>query len=287
MILYLEKFRLPSREAEYSFFAGQPLTCYNTYYPFEVFTEREVPELIFEPITFFYGGNGSGKTTMLNVIAEKIGAVRDTPFNHSTFFGDYVDSCKETWAYGYSHQDSMVITSDDVFDYIFNIRAMNEGIDVKRVRMLDEYSKLRYSNFKMRSLADYEELKRVNSARFNTKSEFVRKEAGGNIRELSNGESALMYFSEKIQNNRIYLLDEPENSLSAEYQKELLKFITDSARFFNCQFIIATHSPFLLSAEGALIYDLDSDPVEAKKWTELGNVRSYYNFFKEHENEFH
>ena len=32
----------------------------------------------FEDITILYGGNGSGKTTALNVIAEKIGAKRDT-----------------------------------------------------------------------------------------------------------------------------------------------------------------------------------------------------------------
>ena len=37
--------------------------------------------------------------------------------------------------------------------------------------------------------------------------------------------------------------------------------------------------------KGAKVYDLDSTPVEAKKWTELENVLTYYRFFKEHENE--
>ena len=107
-----------------------------------------------------------------------------------------------------------------------------------------------------------------------------------NVREHSNGESAFIYFSEKIQENGLYLLDEPENSLSPERQQELLRFLEDSARFFGCQFIIATHSPFLLSMRGARIYDLDEDPVEVKRWTELANVRAYYAFFKEHEREF-
>ena len=53
-----------------------------------------------------------------------------------------------------------------------------------------------------------------------------------------------------------------------------------------CQFVISTHSPFLLSMKGAKIYDLDSDPVDVKKWTELGNVRAYYEFFKSHQSEF-
>lgn len=67
---------------------------------------------------------------------------------------------------------------------------------------------------------------------------------------------------------------------------ELCQFIADSARFFGCQFVISTHSPFLLSMRGAKIYDLDSDPVDIRKWTELKNVRTYYRFFREHEWEF-
>ena len=67
---------------------------------------------------------------------------------------------------------------------------------------------------------------------------------------------------------------------------ELKKFIEDSVRFYNCQFIISTHSPFLLKLMDAKIYDLDEVPVKTKKWTELSNVLVYYNFFKEYEDEF-
>lgn len=84
----------------------------------------------------------------------------------------------------------------------------------------------------------------------------------------------------------VYILDEPENSLSPQRQLELIKFIEDSARYFGCQFIISTHSPFLLAIKGAKIYDLDEYPVSVKKWTELESVRCYYNFFKGHEHEF-
>ena len=107
-----------------------------------------------------------------------------------------------------------------------------------------------------------------------------------NVREHSNGESALLYFADKIKDNALYLLDEPENSLSPDKQQELLKLIEDSARFFGCQFIIATHSPFLLSMRGAKIYDMDEEVVDVKRWSELKNVRIYYEFFKAHEQEF-
>ena len=104
--------------------------------------------------------------------------------------------------------------------------------------------------------------------------------------EWSNGESALMFWEREIEENSIYILDEPENSLSAENQLKLKKFIEDSVRFYNCQFIISTHSPFLLKLMDAKIYDLDQIPVTTKNWTELPNVLVYYNFFKEHEDEF-
>ena len=159
-------------------------------------------------------------------------------------------------------------------------------MDVKRDELLEEYLDLKHTRFQMRSLDDYEQLKKVNQARRQSGSQFVRKNLMKNIPEKSNGESALMYFTNKIQENQIYLLDEPENSLSAEYQQELLQFIEDSARFFNCQFIIATHSPFLLAAKHAKIYDLDAKPVVVKRWTELENVRRYFDFFMAHAEEF-
>jgi predicted ATPase len=181
---------------------------------------------------------------------------------------------------------SRIITSDDVFDFMLNLRSLNEGIDRRREDLFEEYLEAKYSRFQMKSLDDYEQLKKVNSARSKTQSKFVRANLMDNVREHSNGESAFLYFSEKIKENGLYLLDEPENSLSPERQQELLKFLEDSARFFGCQFIIATHSPFLLNLYGAKIYDLDECPATTKKWTELKNVRTYYEFFKDNKDEF-
>ena len=107
-----------------------------------------------------------------------------------------------------------------------------------------------------------------------------------NVREQSNGESAFYYFTEKIREDGLYLLDEPENSLSPGKQLELVRFMEDSARFFRCQFIIATHSPFVLAMRGAKIYDLDENPAAVRKWTELPSVRAYYDFFREHARDF-
>lgn len=120
-----------------------------------------------------------------------------------------------------------------------------------------------------------------------TVSKYVRTRLkNNNIVQESNGETALDFWQNQIEDNALYIIDEPENSLSAENQLKLKKFIEESARFYNCQFIIATHSPFLLALDRAKIYDLDSLPVRDKKWTELENVKVYNQFFKDHSEEF-
>lgn len=284
-MIYLSHFEFPSIEQEYDFVLAQKRTCYDTYYPFQTISKHNLEMLDFEPVTILYGGNGSGKTTALNVIAEKLVLERDTLYNRSNFFEDYTGMCSYEVTCDIPKQ-SRIITSDDVFDFMLNLRSINSGINRKREELFEDYLDAKYSLFQMKSLDDYEQLKKVNSARSNTQSKYIRKNLMDNVREHSNGESAFLYFSDKIQENALYLLDEPENSLSPEKQQELLKFLEDSARFFGCQFIIATHSPFLLSMKGAKIYDMDEDPVDVKKWTELPNVRAYFDFFMRHEGEF-
>lgn len=282
---YLKSFCFVRQEQEFNFFMRIQRTCYDSYYPFQVLSRIGFARIDFEPVTILYGGNGTGKSTALNVIAEKLNLKRDAPYNRSNFFEDYADLCEyETCSV--IPKESRIITSDDVFDFMLDMRALNEGIDRKREEVFEEYLDAKYSKFRFRSMEDYDRLKQVNLARRKTQSKYVRENLMDNVRERSNGESAFLYFSERIRENALYLLDEPENSLSAERQRELSRFIEDSARFFGCQFVISTHSPFMLSMKGAKIYDLDEKPVDVKRWTELGNVREYFSFFKEHEKEF-
>ena len=284
-MIYLESITFPDAEREFDFFLDQKRTCYDSYYPFKILSRHRLSRLDFEPITILYGGNGSGKTTALNVIAEKLELARDSIYNRSNFFPDYVKWC-EVEIPGVIPENSRIVTSDDVFDYMLNIRNLNEGLDNQREKLMEEYLDAKYSKFQMKSMEDYEKLRKVVEARRRTQSRYVRNEMMDNVREYSNGESAFQYFAERISENGLFLLDEPENSLSPARQQELVKFMEDSARFFGCQFIISTHSPFILSMRGAKIYDLDEDPVDVKRWTQLENVKTYYDFFKKHENEF-
>ena len=282
---YLSAFEFPSDRWEYGFIANLRSTCYGSVYPIGVLSERGLKRLEFAPITIFYGGNGSGKTTALNVIAEKLSLPRETPFNRSPFFEDYIRVCSAETR-GALPEGSRIITSDDVFDYMLNLRALNEGIDRQRENLFEEYTDAKHARFQLKSLADYERLKQINDARRQTKSAYVRERLMGNVREQSNGESAFFYFTNAIGENGLYLLDEPENSLSPSRQIELAEFLENSARFFGCQFVIATHSPFLLALREARVFNLDENPVAVRRWNTLPAVRETFDFFMRHRAEF-
>lgn len=285
-MVYLSEFTFPSYDEEYAYRLDRvKRTCYNTMYPFFVLSAHGLERLDFQPITIFYGGNGSGKTTAINVIAERLGLSRNALYNRSDFFGEYVKMCSHSFAAPLP-EGSAVLASDDVFAYMQDVRGINEGIDRRREELLEEYMKEKYADFHMRSLADYDELAKVCLARSKTQSGYVRSNLSKNVRERSNGESAFAYFEERIGERALYLLDEPENSLSPARQFALSELLERYARFFGCQFVIATHSPFLLSLRSAKIYDFDADPVSVKRWTELENVRILYDFFMSRRDQF-
>ena len=285
-MVYLKRFELLNDIQEHGIVCGlDTRNIYNNYYPLHIFSSKSFKEIEFSDITIFYGGNGSGKTTLLNIISEKIDAVRKNRIDKGNYFNLYVDLCKHNMIYE-EPTEIKVISSDDVFDYLLNIRAINARVNRNKERLSKEYLNAKFSSCS-NNLENYEELKNKCDSQRKSMSKYVRERMGNNnIVEMSNGESALMFWEQEINEDSIYILDEPENSLSAENQIKLKKFIEESVRFFNCQFIISTHSPFLLNLKDAKIYDLDEVPVINKEWTELNNVRTYYDFFKEHEDEF-
>ena len=280
-MLYLESFTFPDDGEEFDFLLSIKRKCYTTFYPFKVLSRRSFERIDFEPVTLLYGSNGSGKSTALHTIAGKLGLPMGA-YNRSNFFEDYLRLCHAELCAPLP-EASEIIRSDDVFDQLLALRHLNESIDEKREDLFDEYLSEKHAKFQLSSMEDYERLRKINRARSWTQSRYVRENLMANVRERSNGESAFWLFTEKIKSDALYLLDEPENSLSPALQIELANFIADSARFYGCQFIISTHSPFFLSMRGAKIYDLDADPVDVRRWTELKNVRDMYAFFKSHE----
>ena len=141
---YLNSFRLASDDEEVSYILSFPpkleMSCYSgQVYPFKVFPQKGLEKLEFAPITIFYGGNGSGKSTLLNIIAEKTDVVRTSPFNNTPYFEDYLEHCQAEYTFGNKlPKESRIITSDDVFDFLLDIRTVNEGIDRRREEIFEE-----------------------------------------------------------------------------------------------------------------------------------------------------
>ena len=186
--------------------------------------------------------------------------------------------------------ESRILTSEDVFDKTLTVRGKNREIDRQRDMVAQKWWAYsvegKHTNMTSLHGPEYEAWKNQHSMRGKSMSRVIKEEVGFNIKTGSNGENAFEFFMEKVRGNALYLLDEPENSLSATWQVKLASYLEGMARFEGCQFIIATHSPFLLGIRGAKIYDLDTAGVPVRKWTELENVRQYYEFFRDRNDEF-
>ena len=291
-MVYVKRIELPSEFAEIEFIKNEKHTCFNTFYPFKIFPEKGLSSVELDGITLLYGGNGSGKSTLLNVLAEKLGAVRYSDFNDAPLFEQYVRMC--SLDYLRQPRRSVVLTSDDVFDYTLNARSVNESIDERRQRLFDKYAEIHWEAeknhdiLKLNGLDDYErwsETREILSPK-RSQSAYVRSRTVRDVDLHSNGETAMKYFLDRIEEDALYLLDEPENSLSVELQTELAEYIEATARVTRSQFVIATHSPILLSMKGARVYNLDSYPASVCHWTELPNVRKYFDFFMDHKDDF-
>ena len=122
--MYLSAFYFPGEEAETDFMFALKTTYDQSVYPYRILPKVGLDEIIFRPVTILYGGNGSGKSTALNIIAEKLRLTRNSVYNRSRFFEDFVDKCKVTLEEPVPGT-SRIITSDDVFDMMLDIRSIN------------------------------------------------------------------------------------------------------------------------------------------------------------------
>ena len=273
-MIYLKRFELLDKED----WSG---------YPFHIFLEKQFFNIEFEPVTIFYGDNGSGKSTLLNIITETINKdkqviSRKKPLVKSEYFDTYIAKCKY-YLENNIPTESKIMLSEDIFENILSKRIENQKKNEGRKELEKQYMQYKYNPVNYSSLED---LSISVETRNKTQNKFIKSRIEENSKESSNGQTSLEFFDKELKENGLYLLDEPENSLSPKFQIELIQLLLELSRFFKCQFIIATHSPFLLSIPDAKIYDLDSIPVITKNWYELENMRIYYNFFKENKSKF-
>ena len=153
-MLYLESIVFPDPDREFDFLLGQKRTCYDSFYPFKVLSSRGLERLDFEPLTILCGGNGTGKTTALNVIAECLGGERQSAYNKSNFFQDYVDLCGSPRA---SLPFPAAFLRATTYSITCSTFALSTRASTASARILfEEYLDARYSRFQLKSIEDYE-----------------------------------------------------------------------------------------------------------------------------------
>ena len=245
-------------------------------YPYNVFWRKEIEPLVFAPITIIYGNNGSGKSTLLNIIAQKVGA----------------RGC-ETYAYGQGYIDKFVrecrfgVGEDELGG---RVRIPKGSLYIKSEDILYEIKKIQQEEALERGYV-FELMRQKGVDRTTAEKAFYSRENSFFTRQqiirfaqekYSNGETTMQLLMDAFVPDNLYLLDEPEVSLSPENQVKLAEEINKTARFLGCQFIIATHSPFMLGTLQAKIYNLDSEGMDEVQWYELDNIRFFYEFFEKY-----
>jgi predicted ATPase len=166
--------------------------------------------------------------------------------------------------------NSQYIKSEDI---LYEIKKIQQEAVLKEGYVY-QHAKLGYTDKQLNELKHSEKMyKQVEIMKFANE-------------KYSNGETSMQIFDEYLVPNSLYLLDEPETSLSPQNQILLADQMNKLARFFDCQFIIATHSPFMLGTLGATIYNLDTPQLSTCQWHELDNIKYFYDFFKKRQNDF-
>ena len=244
-------------------------------YPYHVFAEKTEKLFLFQPITVLYGNNASGKSTLLNIIANKLKLegreyASCNKYGNIAYFSNFVNECSyelgedELGRYFTSiPEKSKYVKSEDILYEIKKIqqeKVLAEGY-------IYEHAKRGMSKSEVESMRSSKEMwKQMEYMKFAQE-------------KYSNGETTLQILDDYLETDALYLLDEPEVSLSHANQVILAEKINQMARLLKCQFIISTHSPFMLGTLNAKIYNLDLRDLNVVKWTELESVRYAYDFF--------
>lgn len=304
--MYINNFIFPDHAQEQRILEKyKSISSYYTrnIYPFEVNKSRWT-KLEFTPITILYGNNGSGKSTILNVIAERLKIKKRSAHNSSFWFSKYAMECAFEIGSDINTNEinipldpeaeidlspqAELITSDDVFSIMLDERIKNEKTIKKSMKIMDDQkfaanktiNKISPREINFETGENLEEFLKIHAMRNRSLCSYVTNSIGALQEGVSNGEKALQCIIDWITPNKLYLLDEPENSMSSEFQHKLAAFIRYCAMINNCQFIIATHSPFFVSIPGAKIYDINEYPSRVKSWWELENMQTLFSLFE-------
>ncbi len=226
--LWLDPESIPDREA----------------YPFCLPFLSDNFELRFDrAITIIVGENGTGKSTLLEGIAELAG------YNGAGGGKGYMTV---------DHSDALEAMGGDLADAL-------------RASWLPKITKGWF--FRAESF--------FSVARYLDKAALEDRVGGGpppDFLSHSHGEGFLRFFNERCNRQGIYIFDEPESALSPARQMEFLKLMRRMEEVGYCQVIMATHSPILMAYPNATLLRLSKYGLEPVRLQDTDHFRSMREF---------
>ncbi|MHB9010662.1 MAG: AAA family ATPase [Ignavibacteriaceae bacterium] len=194
-------------------------------YPFNIPAIHNSVKLnLSENVTFFVGENGSGKSTLLEAVADICG------FNLS--------GGSRNHNYDFHKTES----------------------DLSSAIKLSWFPSKVTQGFFMRAESFFNFATYIDRL-IEEDSQIVNAYGGKSLHKQSHGESFLSLFQNRFEKG-LYILDEPEAALSPQRQLSFLLIIHQLESSGKAQFLIASHSPILLSYPNATIYNLDNEGIQ-------------------------
>jgi predicted ATPase len=234
----------------------------NTEYPFSLDIIQNFDEIKFEKeITFLVGENGSGKSTLLEAIAWAVGVptigAEDIDVDYTMENAQKLGEC---FRLGWKQKTNRGFFSRAEDFFGFSKRLYQSILDLEQDSIEMETT-----------IGKKGDLKKAKGL-INAEKQAFENRYGRNLTTVSHGESFMKFFQNRLYQQGIYLLDEPEASLSPQSQLSLILLIQKAVENRKSQFIIATHSPILMAMPNAKILLLENGKI---KETNLEDTSHY------------
>ncbi|MBK1876763.1 AAA family ATPase [Pelagicoccus mobilis] len=216
---------------------------------------------IHSEVLFLVGENGSGKSSLLEslAIASKRISVGDSSLDQDHTL-DEIRPLASQLRLGWSRRTGkgFFLRAEDFFNFIRRNQELESTFDGYIEKYKDDARVRGYM----------EGNKRAINARY-----------GRDLNHFSHGEGFLEFIKSRVHPGGLYLIDEPEAALSPQRQLAFALFLHEMAQQ-NCQFIIATHSPIILSVPKAEIWNFEENHLASCSYEDLEHVQFTKNFLE-------